>query len=111
LEEAIGDAGGPLRVSDFDFPARSFLSELRRKDQADGTHRFQEAIDMVLKYTSSKERDSVRKWPAYVFTLLSKFDPDLWEDMKDRQPSKGGGKGRGFGGGGGFGGDRRPRDD
>jgi len=111
LEEAIGDAGGPLRVSDFDFPARTFLGELRRKDQADGTQRFQEAIDMVLKYTCSKERDSVRKWPAYVFTLLSKFDPHLWEEIRDRKPAKGSGKSKG-GFSGGFGGfDRPPRDD
>lgn len=84
LEEALADGDGPLRPGDFDFAARRFLSELRQRDQKEGTARLQEALDMVLKFTSSKDRSSVRKWPAYVFTLLQKFDQDLWNELRER---------------------------
>ncbi|CAK9051287.1 unnamed protein product [Durusdinium trenchii] len=72
LEEApsakrrvISGHDGPLRMADFDFAARRFLGELRSRDRADGGARFSEAMDMVLKYTSTKDRSSVRKWTAY----------------------------------------------
>lgn len=106
LEEALADAEGPLKTGDFDFAARRFLSELRSRDRTDGTQRFQEALDMVLKYTSSKDRSSVRKWPAYVFTLLQKFDPSTWDELRERDNERRQQKG---GGGGGFR-DRPPRD-
>lgn len=84
LEEALADNDGPLKTADFDFAARRFLMELRSRDKADGTNRFQEAMDMVLKYANQKDREDVRKWPAYVFTLLSKFDPAVAEEIKER---------------------------
>lgn len=126
LEDALADSEGPLRVSDFDFAARRFLTELRSRDRTDDTQRFQEAIDMVMKYTSSKDRSSVRKWPAYIFTLLQRFDSGLWEELRERDAErkreKGGGgfgsrEGGGFGSrdGGGFGSRdrdfRNPRED
>eukprot|EP00931_Biecheleriopsis_adriatica_P109348 TRINITY_DN835_c1_g1_i2.p1 TRINITY_DN835_c1_g1~~TRINITY_DN835_c1_g1_i2.p1 ORF type:complete len:489 (-),score=105.23 TRINITY_DN835_c1_g1_i2:64-1530(-) len=96
LEEALADQDGPLKVQDFDFTARRFLGELRSRDRNDGGSRFNEAMDMVLRYTSSKDRSSVRKWPAYVYTLLSKFDPSLSEEMREkdaeRRAQKGGGR-------------------
>jgi len=110
LEEAMADGDGPLRVSDFDFAARRFLQELRNRDRSDDTQRFQEALEMVLKYTNSKDRSSVRKWPAYVFTLLQKFDSGLWEELRERDAERKREKG-----GGGFGSRDRdfrpPRDD
>ncbi|CAJ1331312.1 unnamed protein product [Effrenium voratum] len=97
LEEALSGHDGPLRSSDFDFVARRFLGELRSRDKADGGSRFQEAMDMVLKYTSSKDRGAVRKWTAYVFTLLQKFDPALSEEIREKdQERRGKGKGRGM---------------
>jgi hypothetical protein len=96
LEEALADAEGPLKASDFDFAARRFLSELRTRDRADGTSRLQEALDMVLKYTASKDRSSVRKWPAYVFTLLQKFDTNLWDEVRERDAERR--REKGFGG-------------
>lgn len=104
LEEALADSDGPVRAGDFDFAARRFLSELKSCDRVDGTSRFQEAMDMVIKYTSSKDRSSVRKWPAYIFTLLQKFDPKLWDELRERDAER-----RREKGGGGFG--RGPRDD
>jgi len=88
LEEALRDQEGPLKVGDFDFAARRFLSEIRSRDRSDDTTRFNEAIDMVLKYTCSKERSSVRKWPAYVFTLLQKFDPVIWDELRERDAAR-----------------------
>lgn len=62
---------------------------------------------MVLKYTSSKDRLSVRKWPAYIFTLLQKFDPNLWEELRERDAER-----RREKGGGGYGAarERKPSD-
>jgi len=105
LEEALQDADGPLKPGDFDFAARRFLSELRSRDRSDGTERFQEALDMVFKYTSSKDRSSVRKWPAYVFTLLQKFDPSLWDELREKDAERRQNKGSG-----GFGREREPRE-
>ncbi|CAE7239814.1 PABPC5, partial [Symbiodinium natans] len=99
LEQALSGQDGPLKISDFDFTAKKFVAELRSRDRADGGSRFQEAMDMILKYTSSKDRSSVRKWPAYVFTLLQKFDPALGEEMRERDQERRQ-KGSGF---------RRPR--
>jgi len=107
LEEALADSDGPIKPGDFDFAARRFLQELRSRDRSDGTDRFQKALDMVLKYTSSKDRSSVRKWPAYIFTLLQKFDPNLWEELRERDAER-----RREKGGGGYGAarERRPLD-
>lgn len=101
LEEALADSDGPLRVSDFDFAARRFLTELRVRDRQDGGARFAEAIEMVLKYTSSKDRSAVRKWTAYVFTLLQKFDPAIAEEMREKEQDRRAAKGGGGGGKGG----------
>lgn len=97
LEDALSGHDGPLRLADFDFAARRFLGELRSRDRSDGGTRFVEAMDMVLKYTSTKDRSSVRKWTAYVFTLLQKFDPALSEEIRERDQerrNKGAGRSR-----------------
>jgi len=108
LEEALADQDGPVKAGDFDFAARRFLAELRSRDRSDNTQRFAEALDMVFKYTSSKDRSAVRKWPAYIFTLLQKFDTKLWEELRERDATRRAEKGGG--GGGGFSRDRPPRD-
>mmetsp|Transcript_5136 Transcript_5136/g.12311 ORF Transcript_5136/g.12311 Transcript_5136/m.12311 type:complete len:517 (+) Transcript_5136:105-1655(+) len=93
LDEALAQAlaaegSGPVEVADFDFPCRRFLSELRARDRADGTTRFQDALEMVSKYTITKERSAVRKWPAYIFMLLQKFDPSLWDEVRERDAER-----------------------
>jgi len=88
LEEACNDQEGPVKPADFDFAARKILSELRNRDRSDNTEQFREAMDMVMKYTCQKDRSSVRKWPAYVFTLLQKFDPRLWEEITARDQAR-----------------------
>mmetsp|Transcript_51979 Transcript_51979/g.96184 ORF Transcript_51979/g.96184 Transcript_51979/m.96184 type:complete len:516 (-) Transcript_51979:261-1808(-) len=89
LERALAAEGpGPVEVSDFDFPCRRFLSELRARDKTDGTTRFQDALEMVSKYTITKDRSAVRKWPAYIFMLLQKFDPSLWDEVRERDAER-----------------------
>lgn len=107
LEEALADQDGPVKASDFDFAARRFLSELRSRDRQDDTSRFGDALEMVFKYTNAKDRSSVRKWPAYIFTLLQKFDTALWEQLREKDAARRAEKGGG--GGGGFSRDRPPR--
>merc|ERR1711920_44954 len=99
LENELAKEDGPVRPSDFDFAARRFLSELRSRDRSDGTTRFEEAIEMISKYTSSKDRGSVRKWPAYIFTLLQKFDENLWVELRERDQERKAAKGSGKNGG------------
>merc|ERR1711879_236576 len=69
---------------DFDMGAKRFLEELMRRDRVAGTRRSVEAIEMVFQQTRSKTRESVRKWPAYVFTLLQRFDPKLCEELAEK---------------------------
>lgn len=102
LEEVIAEQEGPVKAGDFDFAARRFLMELRSRDKADGTTRFNEAMDMVIKYTQPKERSAVRKWPAYIYTLLQKFDPQLADELRERDAARRSEKGSGR--------DRPPRD-
>lgn len=97
LEEVLAEQEGPVKSSDFDFAARRFLIELRSRDKADSTVRFQEAMDMVIKYTAPKERGAVRKWPAYIYTLLQKFDPRLAEELRERDAARRQEKGAGRG--------------
>jgi len=46
--------------------------------------RVSEALAMVNKYTTGKNRDDVRSWPAYLATLLRKFDPDVYASLTTR---------------------------
>merc|ERR1712039_263592 len=103
LENELSKEDGPVRPSDFDFAARRFLSELRSRDRSEGTTRFEEAIEMIMRYTSSKDRGSVRKWPAYIFTLLQKFDENLWVELRERDQERKAAKGSGKNGGRDFG--------
>eukprot|EP00927_Polykrikos_kofoidii_P014021 TRINITY_DN16110_c0_g1_i1.p1 TRINITY_DN16110_c0_g1~~TRINITY_DN16110_c0_g1_i1.p1 ORF type:complete len:472 (-),score=100.00 TRINITY_DN16110_c0_g1_i1:28-1443(-) len=91
LEEVLADLGGPLQPADFDFTAKRFLLELRSRDRADNSERFIEALDMIFEYTGNKKRCSVRKWPAYIFSLLQKFDPNLWAELRKKQRVQAGG--------------------
>lgn len=88
IEEALAGQEGPIKPSDFDFAARRFLVELRSRDKVEGTDRFDKALEMVQKYTCTKDRSSVRKWPAYIFTLLQKFDPEMWDDLRERDAER-----------------------
>lgn len=73
-----------LRPMDFDFRCRRFFSELKLRD----TDRYNEAIDLLLKSTMEKSRDAVRNWPAYLYTLLRKFDPDLYDELRAKDDER-----------------------
>lgn len=81
IQEALSEEDkSPLMLSDFDAGAKRFLEELRKRDG----NRALEALDTVLQQTRSKARESVRKWPAYVFTLLQKFDKELADELAEQ---------------------------
>ena len=39
---------------------------------------------MIMDYTREKDRNSVRNMSAYLYTLFKKTDPDLYEDIRQR---------------------------
>lgn len=71
----------PLQKRDFDFRVRRFLNEFCMHSTV---ARVSEALAMVNKYTTGKNRDDVRSWPAYLATLLRKFDPDVYASLTTR---------------------------
>jgi len=76
--------GTVLLLGDFDFQVRRILAELRNRDRQEGTARCEEALQSVKQCCATKERAKVRNWKAYIYTLLSKHDPELAEEMRDR---------------------------
>merc|ERR1719329_884458 len=42
-----------------------------------GRGKVRDALTMVHEYTAQKSREAVKNWPAYLLTLLKKFEPDL----------------------------------
>jgi RNA recognition motif-containing protein len=89
LEEKLATQDvGPVKITDFDFTAKRFLSELRGRDRLDGTSRFKSALSFVFEYTNGKDRSAVKKWTAYVFTLLQKYDPDFADDFRKRDEER-----------------------
>jgi len=71
----------PLLKRDFDFRVRRFLHEFCLHSSVT---RVSEALSMVEKSTAGKGRGDVRSWPAYLATLLRRFDPKLYESLADR---------------------------
>merc|ERR1711972_1077296 len=94
LKEAFG-GDGPVQVSDFDFRSRKFLAETKLKKGMEG---FEEAVEHVNKYSVEKDRDSVRNWKAYIYTLLKKLDPVLEEELSSQDRANRAAKGAGRGG-------------
>jgi len=74
----------PLETTDFDFHARRLLSELKYRDKQQDTNLCEEALQMVRKCCATKDREGVRNWKAYVYTLLAKFAPELSTEFKER---------------------------
>eukprot|EP00928_Gymnodinium_smaydae_P043707 TRINITY_DN29236_c1_g3_i1.p1 TRINITY_DN29236_c1_g3~~TRINITY_DN29236_c1_g3_i1.p1 ORF type:complete len:1045 (+),score=198.90 TRINITY_DN29236_c1_g3_i1:57-3191(+) len=71
----------PLQKKDFDFRVRRFLAEICLHFSV---VRVGEALAMVEAMTTGKDRDNVRSWPAYLATLLKRFDPRLHEILTER---------------------------
>ncbi len=73
-----------LQATDFDFRCRRFLGELKLRDQEEGKQDAPAALKMIMDYTKEKDRNSVRNMSAYLYTLFKKTDPDLYEDIRQR---------------------------
>lgn len=71
----------PLQKRDFDFRVKRFMHEFCIHSNV---VRVSEALAMVETSTAGKSRDDVRSWPAYIATLLRRWDPKLYEVLADR---------------------------
>eukprot|EP00930_Biecheleria_cincta_P072298 TRINITY_DN59711_c0_g1_i1.p1 TRINITY_DN59711_c0_g1~~TRINITY_DN59711_c0_g1_i1.p1 ORF type:complete len:522 (-),score=106.60 TRINITY_DN59711_c0_g1_i1:13-1578(-) len=65
-----------LQKADFDQGVRRFLGALRGIEG--GQQKMKDAMAMIQTYTVNKNRDSVKNWPAYLLTLLKRFDPGAY---------------------------------
>jgi len=92
VDALLAIEGGGLQRSDFDFRVRRFLQELHK---AGGRVKVRDALAMVQEYTQHKSREAVKNWPAYLLTLMKKFEPDLAAEGHGGRAEKGRGKGGG----------------
>jgi len=79
LQQTIEET--PLTMADFDFQARKMLLTLLKRSP----ERCEECLAVIKHFTASKERDSVRNWRGYVYTLLHKHEPELAEELRGKR--------------------------
>lgn len=103
IDTVLQDPGCSLQRGDFDGRVRQFLASLRATG---GPEKVQDALEMISSYTSQKSRASIGNWPAYLLTLLKRFEPDLAQKGRSRGKAGKGGPGplpmvaeAGYGGG------------
>jgi len=70
------EANTAIHWADFDFRVRQQLHALYGTGGAKSLHG---ALSTIHKMTMNKARENVRNWPAYLLTLLRKFDPGTIE--------------------------------
>lgn len=75
----------PMTKKDMDFRCKRFLMEFCTKYNV---IRVSEALALVEKSTAGKTREEVRSWPAYVATLLRRFDPEISIGRKPKAEAK-----------------------
>lgn len=68
------DDNSRMQLADFDFRVRQHLHALYGSG---GKERLREALAMLQSSTLTKDRPSIKKWPAYLLTLLKRFDADF----------------------------------
>mmetsp|Transcript_64167 Transcript_64167/g.150602 ORF Transcript_64167/g.150602 Transcript_64167/m.150602 type:complete len:490 (-) Transcript_64167:17-1486(-) len=83
IESVVSLPGSNLQKADFDSGVRRYLGALRGCQN--GQQKTKDAMAMLHHYTSQKTRSAVKNWPAYLLTLLKRFEPGVL--------AKGGGKG------------------
>lgn len=88
VEEALAMPNAIVQKADFDSGVRRYLGALRGCQG--GQQKVKDALAMIHTYTISKQRSSVKNWPAYLLTLLKRFEPDVFAKI---QAAKGEGKG------------------
>jgi hypothetical protein len=76
------EGGCALQPGDFDARIRQHFHALLG---AGGRQRLHDACAMIRAASVKKERSAVRNWPAYLLTLLRKFDEEVgWKDREAR---------------------------
>lgn len=71
--DALCTDSATLQTTDFDFRVRRYLLSIRTSG---GRSKVRDALAMIQTFTQQKSRDSVKNWPAYLLTLLKRFEPD-----------------------------------
>lgn len=86
IEEVLSRPDTRLQKIDFDQGVRRFLGALRGIEG--GQQKVKDAMTMIQTYTVNKNRDSVKNWPAYLLTLLKRFDPSGAHGKSEGKGSK-----------------------
>lgn len=73
IEALLNRPGANLQKADFDSGVRRYLGALRGCQN--GPQKVKDAMEMLHTYTSQKSRAAVKNWPAYLLTLLKRFEP------------------------------------
>lgn len=81
IDDLVEKAGSNLEKGDFDFRVRRYLFGLRNSG---GRQKVKDALAMIQTYTAQKTRASVKNWPAYLLTLLKKFEPEPFTKQKGK---------------------------
>lgn len=71
INAALDEPGAALLPPDFDHGVRRALLALRHMR---GSETLSAAMKSLLAYTSQKQREDVQNWPAYLLTLLKRFE-------------------------------------
>lgn len=75
IDVAVSKPGSILQKADFDSGVRRYLGALRGCQN--GKQKVKDAMAMLHHYTAQKMRSAVKNWPAYLLTLLKRFEPGL----------------------------------
>jgi len=86
IDSLLAEAKSNLEKGDFDFRVRRFLFALRTSG---GRQKVRDALAMIQTYTQQKSRQSVKNWPAYLLTLLKKFEPEPFAKAKSKAKDRG----------------------
>ncbi|CAJ1429248.1 unnamed protein product [Effrenium voratum] len=77
IEALLNRPGAKVQKADFDAGVRRFLGALT--GGPNGQQKMKDAMAMLHTYTSQKSRTAVKNWPAYLLTLLKRFEPGALE--------------------------------
>eukprot|EP00435_Cladocopium_sp_Y103_P012077 s265_g3.t1 len=83
IDSLLSRPGANLQKADFDSGVRRYLGALRGCQN--GPQKVKDAMEMLHTYTSQKSREAVKNWPAYLLTLLKRFEPGAL-NPKRREP-------------------------
>lgn len=87
IEGLLAKGTGPLKLADFDLRVRRHLGAML---EVCGESKVQDALTMLHTYTEHKSRDTVLNWPAYLLTLIKKFEPGVTVSHKRAEAASSG---------------------